>query len=327
MSKILKNNTGSDVLVSDIGLTVPASGQLTVEENYYPELARSSDVITLLSDAGPTLTYNDGTEDLAVSDAIDHIKGYLQKSPLTPSFGIPKVAVYPDEGESNSVPSHDWTDPTTWYQQSTRVTGESPSNVGLVYTLANQNVIDVVSGKITFENEIEDTYKVIVYDDAVEISGYTVDYDAGTITLDASPSGAITVDYSYENGSRFTVPIPSGFNHLKLKDAEIQFADDIVMKDITFEIWIDHPVHGWVSAFSKLYKNVKDLINIARRGTGEIKAIDVLSKPILVFPIHYDKRIVLENTSYDMELRVQTVNDEVMGGSWATITFYTESDA
>lgn len=76
MSKILKNNTASIVAIGDVGQSVPASGQLTiaaVDDSLY---RNSSDVVTLVGDQ--TLTVNDGTNDLDISDGIDLIKGLFQ---------------------------------------------------------------------------------------------------------------------------------------------------------------------------------------------------------------------------------------------------------
>ena len=73
MSKILKNNTASAVLIDDVGQTVPASGQLTINPQDDLLFAASSDVITLIGDS--TLTVNDGANDLSISDGTDLIKG------------------------------------------------------------------------------------------------------------------------------------------------------------------------------------------------------------------------------------------------------------
>jgi len=81
MSKILKNNTASAVVIDDTGVTVPASGQYTISPVDYPIFAASSDVITSVSDVpNPTLTVNDGSNDLSISDGVDLIKGIFPNS-------------------------------------------------------------------------------------------------------------------------------------------------------------------------------------------------------------------------------------------------------
>lgn len=77
MSKILKNNTASPVDVTDAGVTVPSSGQYTLNPTEYQTFAESSDVIVLISDS--TLTVNDGSFDLGISEGVDLIKGLFPK--------------------------------------------------------------------------------------------------------------------------------------------------------------------------------------------------------------------------------------------------------
>jgi hypothetical protein len=77
VSKILKNNTGSPQLITDVGQTVAASGQLTINPQDYLLYAQSGDLVSLIGDA--TLTVNDGSADLNISDGIDLIKGIFPK--------------------------------------------------------------------------------------------------------------------------------------------------------------------------------------------------------------------------------------------------------
>lgn len=84
MSKILKNNTASNVFLSDVGQTVPASSQLTISPSDYDKYAQSNNVITKISDLAvsstvSTLTVNDGSVDLSISDGADLIKGIFSR--------------------------------------------------------------------------------------------------------------------------------------------------------------------------------------------------------------------------------------------------------
>ena len=72
---ILKNNTNNVVPVSDIGQSVPASGQLILEPAYNSLYVSSSDIITLVGNN--TLTVNNGQSDLSPSQGIDLVKGIL----------------------------------------------------------------------------------------------------------------------------------------------------------------------------------------------------------------------------------------------------------
>lgn len=77
MSKILKNNTASPVVISDTGVTIPASGQYLIPSVEDLLWASSSDAIVKISDS--TLTVNDGTNDLSISEGVDLIKGLFPK--------------------------------------------------------------------------------------------------------------------------------------------------------------------------------------------------------------------------------------------------------
>ena len=73
MSKILKNQTVSDVPISDMGITVTASGEYILDHSEYLMWQGSSDVIVKIADG--TLVVNDGSDDLSLSNGIDLIKG------------------------------------------------------------------------------------------------------------------------------------------------------------------------------------------------------------------------------------------------------------
>jgi hypothetical protein len=80
MNRILKNNTASPVLITDTGITVPASGSYTIAPEYYGKFEASVDVITLLTNHSvsptvSTLTANDGSVDLPENDGVRLILG------------------------------------------------------------------------------------------------------------------------------------------------------------------------------------------------------------------------------------------------------------
>ena len=77
MSKIVKNTTGSDIVISDTGVTVLASNQYTIPANDYLLWAASDDVITEIGSGD--IVVNDGSVDLGISDGTDLIKGIFQK--------------------------------------------------------------------------------------------------------------------------------------------------------------------------------------------------------------------------------------------------------
>lgn len=245
----------------------------------------------------------------------------------TTNTKVPIVAVQKGEGTDFSRASHDWTDRTTWYQDSVRVTGESPSNTGLTYTLANNNVINLVSGNVSDEDEFSSPYVVKIYDGGVEVtSGFTIDYDAGTITFDSAPSGAVTVDYSYENGSTYTIA-PDAGKILYLEHAEIQFSGAVTLSPLEFQIWAYNPfdLPNKIMVRRKVYKNARDILNSANLGTGVIKAFGELTQDIQVFPFNYVKLQPLVS-SQGIEVRLKITNDVPFTGEFSTVTFYCFSE-
>jgi hypothetical protein len=78
--RILKNNTGVIVPISDVGISVPAFGQYVIPPTQYGKVEDSDDVIGPISDLAvsptvSTLTVNDGTFDLSISEGTRLIQG------------------------------------------------------------------------------------------------------------------------------------------------------------------------------------------------------------------------------------------------------------
>lgn len=170
MSKILKNNTGSAIVISDVGgVNIPASpGSYTIPPQDYLLWAQSSDIITYLNDASPTpsITVNDGSFDLNPSDGLDLIKGIhpriniqdpeidtlvLTVAATELSFAFPSFTRHfliqnRDNGTLKlgfSLASTSGTDyltirPGSWYQNS--LTVESPMTIYLQSPTAAQTV-------------------------------------------------------------------------------------------------------------------------------------------------------------------------------------------
>lgn len=86
------------------------------------------------------------------TDQTDYETNYLSLAnkslqTRTPA-GTPLVTSKKADGTSFSRVSHDFTDKTTWYQESTQVTGETLTGSGVgPYSFANNNIIDVEIGR------------------------------------------------------------------------------------------------------------------------------------------------------------------------------------
>lgn len=99
MSKILKNTTGSDVAIADVGQTVPASSQITITPQDYLLYADSSDTVTLVG-AG-TLVVNDGSVDLSIADGMKLIQGIFPSSvKIITSDESPNTVTLPSQNKS-----------------------------------------------------------------------------------------------------------------------------------------------------------------------------------------------------------------------------------
>jgi hypothetical protein len=266
--------------------------------------------------------------------------------------GLHRVAIEKTTLSRTTLYTHNWSDPTTWYEQSVRSVDEIPANEGdnKQYNLEYNNIIDLYHGKITGEDSLKDSdgysYRVSVTVDGYNKSeqdphygsggDYVVNYDDGYITFlnEQSPSADIKVTYYYENGSRFTIKPESG-KKLKLELTEIQFSTDLVMKDsVHFGVYgladvflpDTYPPGTMIPLRTEKYKSMRDFYNDAVRSYPTTPAVGGagwrgLDTPMVVLDWDYISAETL-NSSYGVEIRVSLEHDEPMGGSFATATFY-----
>lgn len=89
MSKILKNNSGSNIDISDTGITINNGSQYTIPPQDYLLWAASSDAVTFIG--ASSLVVNDGSSDLSISDGVDLIKGIF---PTTVDANIQDGPIY-----------------------------------------------------------------------------------------------------------------------------------------------------------------------------------------------------------------------------------------
>lgn len=251
----------------------------------------------------------------------------------TSSLGIPMVSVYDPEGEFQTFISHDFTDKTSWYSQSSRVLDESPSvnsEDPKIYELSHDNVIDLTHGKVTREDAFAGDYSVIVKKGGiVQTSGYSIDYENGRIIFESDPAPSqILVSYSYAVGSGFVLKPETG-KKLVIRRSEIQFTSDVRMTVTKMEIWGYNPADlpNKIPYEVLKYKNVKDMLNIANL-CYMVPAFHDITADLYVFPFDYARPIILDDAS-GMELRISTENDapfEKSPGaettSFATVSIY-----
>jgi hypothetical protein len=278
-------------------------------------------------------------------------------------MGVPKtadgrqrLAVEKTDTTKKTIISHDWTDPTTWIQESVRVVDGIATDSGdhLTYELAHEHIIDTYHGKCSQEDFLLDadgySYRVEVKVNGVVKTeqdphygtggDFTVDYVAGTVTFLAAldPSDVVTATYHYENGSTFMVkPLP-GYK-LKLEFVEVQFSGDVGITDSV----IFQP-YGLVDVFAPqlmpgvpsgtkiplgnpvVYKAMSDYQNDAVKSYSSYPALGGNTwrgspQPIVVLDWDYVSRTVLSSTA-GMEIRLKLEHDKPFTGWYATVTFY-----
>lgn len=269
----------------------------------------------------------------------------------SPTTGRPEIQTMKPEGSSATRVTHDWCDKTTWYQESTQVTGEtmSDSGDGLTFNSANPFWIDLTHGKLYDEYNLSDKKVPKVYDNAVEVTtGFTIDYSSGDVTFDSTPTGPISCDYWYA-GSSCYILAPTPGKTLFIEHAELQFASNIEMNNpMNFQIWVYNPLFnganpvdaddetwypGKPGGLNPLkfiyqiikYKNIRDIINAANLGQGIIPKVSGLVNDVQVFPFNY-ATVKPFQSSLGAELRVTIDGDIAMTGEWATATFYILSE-
>jgi hypothetical protein len=296
----------------------------------FTEINRSGSYLLITTDGAIVFKTHVKSED----DVAEYIANYQSSSnsgitKKTSTTHIPKVSFYEPEGDFLTYVSHDLTDKTTWYQGAVQViAGSTTLDSGNTYSLLHQNIINMSSGKLFDEYNInaDGAYTVKAYDNGVQVDTDSIDYDLGKITLSESAIGTITCSYFYASDSTWTIK-PSAGKVLKVSMAELQFTSDIQMVPVHWEVWAYNPYDLPNKALveKKVYKNIKDVISIANKGTGKITAFDTLLHDVYVFPFDYTRAIDLKS-SVGLEMRIKLENNQPLTGEFATITFYTASE-
>lgn len=99
MSKILKNTTGSPIVISDTGVTVDNVVNYTIPATDYLLWAASDNIITEIGSGD--IVVNDGSSDLSISDGTDLIKGIFPNPvSVINTSTTPLTVNYPDSTTS-----------------------------------------------------------------------------------------------------------------------------------------------------------------------------------------------------------------------------------
>lgn len=274
----------------------------------------------------------------------------------------PVVAIIRVAKAKATIITPNWCDKCTWYDASVLVADETATDTGdhLTYALAHPYIIDTYHGRFSFEDFLLDSagnsYRVKVWVEGVARTeqdphygtggDYVVDYVTGRLTFLTAqqPTDTVTVSYHYATTSTFVLR-PEPGKKLNIDSVELQFLEDVVMKDsLSFQPF------GLVDAFAPqlmpgipagtkiplgnplIYKSVLDLINDANRAYPAYPPLGGTgwrgyTKTVYVFAWDYAVGFTTLNSSTGMEIRVSLQHDCVNEGTCATATFYCSSEA
>lgn len=147
--------------IVDTGVSVPASGQYVIPPQDYPLWAASSNVITYISDLAvsstvSTLTVNDGSFDLSISDGVDLIKG------LFPTFilSVPNIE-HVDVVNSNTEYSFTLPVGTRKFQISSLNRGTV--KLAYVATESSTNYVKIIPGSTLGETRVNQAASLTLY--------------------------------------------------------------------------------------------------------------------------------------------------------------------
>lgn len=280
------------------------------------------------------------------------------------SDGRVKIVAEKTSASTITFYSHNWTDKTTWYEKSIRITEEA-INYGdnLNYQLSHQNIIDSYHGKYTNEDFILDS-QGYSYRVSVSVDGYVkteqdphygtggdylINYSDGYIIFlqEQDPDSIIYATYHYATSSIFTIK-PGVGKQLKFGVVEVQFSNDVEIKDSV----IFQP-YGYVDVFAPqylqsnggpypsgtkiplgnpiIYKTIQDYLNDSRKSYPIYPALGGsgwrgMDTSCIIMDWDYEGDKILRS-DYGMEIRVYLQHDSAFGGEWATFTCYAKSES
>jgi len=252
-------------------------------------------------------------------------------TPVTPppsQMELTNIATNPDdkalqtaqgklEGSSTLLVSHDWCDRTTWWTDSVQVENETLSTSdNLTFNSAHINWIDLSHGKVPYEDEYDPSVAIMV-DDEVVLTGFTINYAAGTVTFESSQAGSVVkASYNYENGSTWKITPDSG-KILKILGTIIKFAENVQLganQKFIFQLYMgDTPLMP-----ATVYKNMLDFAKCADGKMDHLPTLSGMSHDMIRMEFDYltSKNI---RSSYGLNIRIWISDHEPITGEWACV--------
>lgn len=301
-------------------------------------------------------TSGDGTDISHYSQI--NVVGAVDVEPLRPvqltnvsttSDQLIRVATEAPEGKRLTRISPNFCDQTTWYYDSTKVTGMPLADSGdqLTYNGTGAPWVDNYHGKYYEEDQLVtkdgDVPRMVVYvNGVVQVeqdphlgSGgdYTVDYAAGTITFLSArqPADIVTADVWTTNSSMWIFRPHDGYK-ARLIWVEVQYSEDVALRDtIIYQAYAYNPndlPNKVPVGLPSIYKSMWDFISESNRSYPQIMPTtasspswrDVTQK---VNVMVWDFRATVDLlSSQGAELRVFLEHDVPHDGALATVAFY-----
>lgn len=356
MAKQIKNN--DSVEHTWVGQTIAAGDYHLIDATLETTWANNATLLAAILNG--IAIVNNGTTDITdPNSGIDFLKGSILTVQVTgASSKISDPILKGILGASGvTFNSHDFSDRSTWYQNSLRITDETltDSGDGLTFTSAHPYWVDIYGKRLIFlRNRINkrdgtltthSAYAVIVKIDSVlQTSGYTVDFTTGAVTFGSSQSGkVVTCSYSHNDGvtnrSEWVLAPPAGKTYY-LDHVEIQFSKTITFSNtVRFEVWAGNTITYFTSAnwsdaifdggYGQMradYQDVRGIINQCNLGTGAIPACTNAgtTADVLVFPFDYVKAIALNGDQKTL-VRICILGDAPLTTSdICSVSFYTQ---
>lgn len=258
-----------------------------------------------------------------------------------------RVQVTGRNGDEVIQATHNFCDPTTWYQESGRATEvlTNPSGDGVTWISANDMWTDMYHGKVKDETirrmEADHQYAVVVvvagetktmrrpFKATWETGGgdYYVDYKHGHVIFKDPIATAPRATYSFAQTSGWSIAASPG-KRLEIEAAETQFSQDVELNDtIIMAVDVLTP-GGWVEVQKVAqYATMCQLIDDALGSYPLIPAIDptntLRGAPVATcgFPFRYGTTRAIPYSA-GARLRFYLEDHIPFGGFRATATVY-----
>lgn len=213
MSKIIKNNTASDIFITDVGVNLLASSNYTIPSIEYNLWAQSSDIISYIGDA--SVIINDGTYDLSKAEAVGLIQGSFIKKEVGFSSNLiqsNRLKVDIVQSSTNDYLSKVSLDDTTGAYLETKVQGESGKISTTVLNDGSNETLQLSIGSDVFDKTADSTSDITEGSNLFFTDERSQDA-VGTILTDTS-----SVDFTYNDVANTisAVVLPAGVDHNSL---------------------------------------------------------------------------------------------------------------